>query len=61
VILSGGLSAENVYDAILKVRPYAIDVCSGIESEPGRKDVKKMEALFRAVHQARSALTATQG
>lgn len=58
LILAGGLTSENVYQAILKVRPYAIDVCSGVESKPGRKDKSKMEALFREVHRARSALAA---
>jgi phosphoribosylanthranilate isomerase len=56
VILAGGLSAENVAEAVLKVRPYAVDVCSAIESEPGKKDFQKMEALFREVHRARSLL-----
>ncbi|MCI0626829.1 MAG: phosphoribosylanthranilate isomerase [Acidobacteria bacterium] len=60
VILAGGLTAENVADAILQVRPYAIDVCSGAESKPGRKDLQKMEALFREVHRARSVLAASQ-
>jgi phosphoribosylanthranilate isomerase len=56
VILAGGLSSENVADAVLQVRPYAVDVCSAIESEPGKKDPQKMEALFREVHRARSLL-----
>jgi phosphoribosylanthranilate isomerase len=56
VILAGGLSSENVAEAIAQVRPYAVDVCSAIESEPGKKDFQKMESLFREVHRARSLL-----
>ena len=56
VILAGGLSSENVAEAIAQVRPYAVDVCSTIESEPGKKDFQKMEALFREVRRARSLL-----
>jgi phosphoribosylanthranilate isomerase len=46
VILSGGLTAENVADAVAAVRPYAIDVSSGVESAAGRKDPAKLRALF---------------
>jgi phosphoribosylanthranilate isomerase len=49
VILSGGLTAENVADAIATVQPCAIDVSSGVESKPGRKDPAKLRALFAAV------------
>jgi phosphoribosylanthranilate isomerase len=51
VILSGGLHPNNVRDAILAVRPYAVDVSSGVEVEPGRKDAEKMRALIDAVRQ----------
>ena len=61
VILAGGLSSENVAEAVLQVRPYAVDVCSAIESEPGKKDSQKMEALFREVHRARSLLSGQAG
>lgn len=61
VILAGGLSPENVADAILQVRPYAVDICSAIESEPGKKDFQKMEALFREVQRARSLLAGQAG
>lgn len=53
VILSGGLRPENVGDAVATVRPYGIDVSSGVETAPGRKDVEKMRALFDAIRQAR--------
>jgi phosphoribosylanthranilate isomerase len=49
VILSGGLTAENVADAIATVQPCGIDVSSGVESKPGRKDPAKLRALFAAV------------
>jgi phosphoribosylanthranilate isomerase len=50
VVLSGGLHAGNVADAIAAVRPYAIDVSSGVESAPGQKDPAKLRALFDALH-----------
>ncbi|NUR53969.1 MAG: phosphoribosylanthranilate isomerase [Acidobacteria bacterium] len=49
VILSGGLHAGNVAAAIDAVRPYGIDVASGVEASPGRKDPEKLRALFAAV------------
>ncbi len=49
VILSGGLNASNVEAAVSAVRPYAIDVSSGVESAPGKKDPEKMRALFAAL------------
>jgi phosphoribosylanthranilate isomerase len=48
VILSGGLTPANVRDAVAEVRPYAIDVSSGVESAPGRKDPAKLRALFES-------------
>jgi phosphoribosylanthranilate isomerase len=50
VILSGGLNAANVVEAIEIVRPAAIDVSSGVESAPGRKDAAKLRALFEILH-----------
>ena len=52
VILAGGINSENVYEAVHHVQPYAIDVCSSVESEPGKKDVKKMANLFREIRRA---------
>ncbi|HEY8866658.1 MAG TPA: phosphoribosylanthranilate isomerase [Solirubrobacteraceae bacterium] len=49
-ILSGGLRAENVAEGIAIVRPYAVDVASGVEERPGRKDEARLRAFFEAVH-----------
>lgn len=49
VILSGGLTPENVREAVGKVRPYAVDVSSGVESSPGRKDHEKLRKFFEQV------------
>lgn len=57
IFLAGGLTPENVRDAIRAVRPYAIDVCSGVESSPGKKDRRKIESLMRAVNGLRPAGT----
>lgn len=46
LILSGGLGPNNVLEAIRAVQPYAIDVNSGIESDPGKKDQQKIRELF---------------
>jgi phosphoribosylanthranilate isomerase len=52
IIMAGGLTPENVGQAIRKVRPFAVDVASGVESSPGKKDPVKMRAFFKAVKEA---------
>jgi len=50
IILAGGLTAANVGDAIRQVRPWAVDVSSGVESAPGVKSRERLEAFFAAVN-----------
>ncbi len=52
VILAGGLNPDNIRLAIKDVRPWAIDVCTGVEESPGVKDSSKMLAFFQGVENA---------
>ncbi|MFT2185276.1 phosphoribosylanthranilate isomerase [Pseudomonas putida] len=52
IILAGGLSADNVGQAIAQVKPYAVDVSGGVEQAKGIKDAAKIEAFMKAVKQA---------
>ena len=55
VIMAGGLTANNVGQAIRQVRPYGVDVCSGVESQPGIKDHKKLRAFLKNAKAGRSS------
>jgi phosphoribosylanthranilate isomerase len=52
VVLSGGITPDNVGEAVRVARPFAVDSASGTEAAPGRKDPAKVKALFRAVEAA---------
>jgi phosphoribosylanthranilate isomerase len=52
VVLSGGLNAQNAIDAVARVRPFAVDVSSGVEASKGVKDAARIRAFIEAVRQA---------
>ena len=51
IILSGGLTPENVCQAIAEVKPYSVDASSGVESSPGKKDREKLKAFIKRVRE----------
>lgn len=56
IILAGGLRPDNVAQAIAEAQPFGIDVASGVESRPGKKDPRALRELMREVEAANSAL-----
>jgi phosphoribosylanthranilate isomerase len=57
LVLSGGLNVQNVTDALVRVRPYAVDVSSGVEAAKGIKDAAKIRAFINAVRTAEAMPT----
>ena len=53
LVLAGGLSADNIGDAIAAAMPDVVDVSSGVESSPGQKDIEKIKSFFRAMDQCK--------
>lgn len=56
IIIAGGLNPENVAQAVTMLHPYGVDVASGVESKPGRKDYERMRRFIEAVRRADVAL-----
>ncbi|MBU1852950.1 MAG: N-(5'-phosphoribosyl)anthranilate isomerase, partial [Candidatus Omnitrophica bacterium] len=52
LIVSGGLSSDNVYEVVTQIAPYAVDVSSGIESSLGKKDAGLMQKFIQEVRRA---------
>ncbi len=57
LILAGGLTPENIYQAVLTVKPYAVDIASGTEIKPGIKDAVKIKETIIAVREADQVLS----
>ena len=58
IIIAGGLTPENIASAIRQTKPFGVDICSGVESRPGRKDPERLDALMHEVEIIRKELAA---
>ena len=56
IVIAGGLDPENVEEAIEQARPYGVDVATGVEFAPGKKDLDKVEAFVRAARRAQERI-----
>ena len=56
LFLAGGIGPENVAQALVRIRPFGIDLCSGVEASKGRKDAHKLEMLINNFSAAQAAL-----
>jgi phosphoribosylanthranilate isomerase len=61
IILAGGIRPDNVGEAIAKARPYAVDVASGVESRPGKKNAGELRELMREIEKANSHSAPARG
>jgi phosphoribosylanthranilate isomerase len=59
IVIAGGLTPDNVSDAVQQLHPFGVDVASGVESAPGKKDYEKMRRFIEAVQRADVALMET--
>ena len=57
VVLSGGLNVQNATDAVVRVRPFAVDVSSGVEAQKGIKDARKLADFIKAVRAADATIS----
>ncbi|HYM25123.1 MAG TPA: phosphoribosylanthranilate isomerase [Vicinamibacterales bacterium] len=58
IVLAGGLNPENIAEAVDRVRPFGVDVSSGVESAAGIKDIGRLRALFEKLHGSADPITA---
>ena len=61
LILSGGLNPQNIIPAIEEVRPLAVDIGSGVEARPGKKDPEKIKELMAAVRSFKDTRRSSSG